>query len=151
MAKDLNQQKEIKITALKEAIKELIEESTPSTNYVTFQKIVDLANENNVDKFERPISVTSIKVPKSDEFREIKKLKEDCGREHKKNKSTLSRGTKKEVSILKQTIENLMIDVAKFYDDKLLLTEKLDAKDNTIAKLKEERDFYIKDIEKFKG
>lgn len=44
-----------------------------------------------------------------------------------------------------------MTEVAKFYDDKLMLNEHLEAKDNTIAKLKKQRDMNIKEIEKLKG
>ncbi len=73
MARDSAQQREIKIEALKKAIKDLRGKSTPSKNLVTYQNVVNLANEQNAKKFERPINVASIKVPKSEEFREIKR------------------------------------------------------------------------------
>lgn len=151
MAKDSKQQRDMKIDALKNAIKELKEVSTPLKNLVTFKNVVDFANEQNIGRFERSISLTSIKKPASEPFREIKKSIEDYRKDHKDNKTSLSNSTKSEVVSLKKTIENLMIEVAKFYDDKLKLTEQLDAKDKTIVKLKKERDLYIKEIEKFKG
>lgn len=151
MARDTKEQKALKIKALKEAYNELKEDSTPSKNKVTEEGVVDRANESYKGQFIREISYTSIKKPSSKEFQEIKNKIEDYKKEHKRNKSSLSTGAKKEVTYLKKTIENLMIEVAKFYDDKLKLTEQLEVKDNTIAKLREERDLYIKEIAKLKG
>jgi len=151
VARDSKEQREMKIEALRKAIEELKEASTPSENLVTFQNVVDLANENNADRFERPISLTSIKSPTSEPFKVIKKSIEDHRKEYKENKKSLSSGTKNEIAALKKTIEGLMIEVARFYDDKLIVSEQMEAKDNTIDKLKKQRDMNIKEIEKLKG
>lgn len=151
MARDSKEQREMKIEALKKAVEELEEASTPSENLVTFQNVVDLANEKNADRFERSISLTSIKSPTSEPFKAIKKSIENHRKDYRENKKSLSSGTKNEIAVLKKTIEDLMIEVAKFYDDKLMLNEQLVAKDNTIAKLKKQRDMNIKEIEKLKG
>jgi len=151
VARDSKEQRKMKIEALEKSLEELKEASTLSENLVTFQNIVDLANEKNVDRFERSISLTSIKSPTSESFKAIKKSIEDHRKDYKENKKSLSSGTKNEIAALKKTIEDLMIKVAKFYDDKLMLNEQLEAKDNTIDKLKKQRDINIKVIEKLKG
>lgn len=151
MARDTQEQKALKILALNEAYEELDEASTPSKNMVTEERVVDRANETYREKLKTKISYTSIKNPSSPEFQEIKNKIDDHREEHKKNKNSLSRGAKKEVASLNKTIENLMVEVAKFYDDKLKLTELIEAKDKTISKLKEERNLYLQELEKIKG
>lgn len=107
MARDSKEQREMKIEALKKAVEELKEASTPSENLVTFQNVVDLANEKNADRFERSISLTSIKSPTSEPFKAIKKSIEDHRKDYKENKKSLSSGTKNEIAVLKKLLRIL--------------------------------------------
>lgn len=148
MARDSIEQKEIKIKALLESIDILKEESTTTTNKVTFEKVVDLANEMYFDKLIRKISPTSLKNPTSKDFHNIKKIIEDYREDFRKIKNIAPKKSLKEVSKLKMQIENLIIQVAKFQDEKLLLIEQLEIKDRTIENLKKEREKLYLDMEK---
>jgi hypothetical protein len=147
MARDSKEYREIKIKALTNAIKTLKEESTISNNLVTFQNVVDTANEFCEGRINGKISPTSLKTPTSREFKKIKIEIEEYREEYKKIKEIVPRKSLKEVFILKNQVQNLMIEVAKFYDDKLLFNEKLEAKDRTIEKLRKERIDIYKRIE----
>jgi chromosome segregation ATPase len=151
MARDTKEQREIKIKAVYEAIKVLKDESTPTNNQLTYDKVVSMANELYSDKLNRKISPTSIKSPTSKEFEDIKEVIVDYREEHKKIKSAAPKKTVKEVAKLKKQIENLVTEVAKFYDYKLLLNEKLEAKENTINKLKAERKKLNAEIDRLRG
>lgn len=148
MARDSIEQKEIKIKALLESIDILKEESTTTTNKVTFEKVVDLANEMYFDKLIRKISPTSLKNPTSKDFHNIKKIIEDYREDFRKIKKIAPKKSLEEVSKLKMQIENLIIQVAKFQDEKLLLIEQLEIKDRTIENLKKEREKLYLDMEK---
>ena len=148
MARDSIEQKEIKIKALLESIDILKEESTTTTNKVTFEKVVDLANDMYFDKLIRKISPTSLKNPTSKDFHNIKKIIEDYREDFRKIKNIAPKKSLKEVSKLKMQIENLIIQVAKFQDEKLLLIEQLEIKDRTIENLKKEREKLYLDMEK---
>ncbi len=148
MARDSIEQKEIKIKALFESIDILKEESTTTTNKVTFEKVVDLANEMYFDKLIRKISPTSLKNPTSKDFHNIKKIIEDYREDFRKIKKIAPKKSLEEVSKLKMQIENLIIQVAKFQDEKLLLIEQLEIKDRTIENLKKEREKLYLDMEK---
>lgn len=150
MPRDSKEQRNIKIEALKEAVLELKESSTASTNLLTYQNVVDLANENFNDKILRNISQTSIKKPTSKEFKEIKSCIENFRDEHKKIKDIVPEKSLKEVSNLKKTIEGLSFEIAKFYDEKLQLNQQLELKDKTIVKLREELKLYIRELEEIK-
>ncbi len=140
MARDSQEQKELKIKALKEAIDILKDESSPSNNQVTFDKVVSLANELYSDKLLRNISPTSLKNPTSEDFINIKKTIEDYRVEYKKIKTAAPKKSMQEVSKLKIQVKNLVEQIAKFHDEKLLLTEQLNLKDRAIENLKNERD-----------
>lgn len=148
MARDSIEQKEIKIKALLESIDILKEESTTTTNKVTFEKVVDLANEMYFDKLIRKISPTSLKNPTSKDFHNIKKIIEDYREDFRKIKKIAPKKSLEEVSKLKMQIENLIIQVAKFQDEKLLLIEQLEIKDRTIENLKKEREKLYLNMEK---
>ena len=77
MARDPKEIRELKIKALNEAIETLKEESTPISNQVTFDKVIDLANELYADLLPTKISDSSIKRPTSPEFEDIKTAIED--------------------------------------------------------------------------
>lgn len=150
MARDSTEQKEIKIKALLESIDILKEESTTTTNKVTFEKVVDLANEMYFDKLIRKISPTSLKNPTSKDFHNIKKIIEDYREDFRKIKKIAPKKSLEEVSKLKMQIENLIIQVAKFQDEKLLLIEQLEIKDRTIENLKKEREKLYLDMERLR-
>lgn len=150
MARDSIEQKKIKIKALLESIDILKEESTTTTNKVTFEKVVDLANEMYFDKLIRKISPTSLKNPTSKDFHNIKKIIEDYREDFRKIKNIVPKKSLEEVSKLKIQIENLIIQVAKFQDEKLLLIEQLEIKDRTIENLKKEREKLYLDMERLR-
>jgi hypothetical protein len=150
VARDSIVQKEIKIKALLESIDILKEESTTTTNKVTFEKVVDLANEMYSDKLIRKISPTSLKNPTSKDFHNIKKIIEDYREDFRKIKNIAPKKSLEEVSKLKIQIENLIIQVAKFQDEKLLLIEQLEIKDRTIENLKKEREKLYLDMERLR-
>ena len=150
MARDSKEQRDIKIKALNKAVEILKEETTPSKNMLTIDNLIKIATENYGDKLKTSISPGSLKKPTSKEFKKIKDEIDTFKNEYKKIKSAAPIKSLKEVAKLKLQVENLMTAVARFYDDKLLLNEKLSIKENTISKLKDERDFYLKEIERLK-
>ncbi len=151
MARDPKEIRKLKIKALNEAIKILKEESTPISNQVTFDKVISLANELYADQLPTKISDSSIKRPTSPEFENIKIAIEDFREECKNIKVAVPKKAVKETTKLKTQIELLVSQVAQFYDEKLLFTEKMEAKDRTIAKLNKEIKKQQKEIEKLKG
>ena len=46
----------------------------------------------------------------------------------------------KEIKKMQEQINNLMFEITKYLDDKLLLEEQIELKDKTISKIKSERD-----------
>lgn len=149
MARNSIEQMTIKAQALKEAIEELKEASTPTENLVTYQKVVDLANENYSEKLESKISQTSIKKPspKNQDFKEIKAEIERFREEHRNIKSIAPKKSKKEVADLREQVSNLVSEIAKLYDGELLKSEKIAAQEKTIAKLKNDRARLQKEID----
>lgn len=146
MARDSKEQRAIKIKALKEAIEMLKESSTTTSNLVTSEKVVNMANELYFDKLDTKISLTTIKSPTTAEFVKIKEVISEYREEYRKIKSIIPNTAIKETSKLKNQIKELVSEVVKFYDYKLLLNEKLEAKENTIEKLKTERDRLYEEI-----
>lgn len=146
MGRNSNEIKTLKLKAIAEAIKILKDESTPTSNHVTFPKVINTANELYIDKLPTKISPTSLKSPTSNEFKKLKKEIDDYRSEHKKGKTLIPKKSLKEVTKLKKQIANLMFEVSKYYDEKLLFNEELVQKEKTIKKLKEERDEYYQKI-----
>lgn len=140
MAKDNNYAKELKIKALEEAIELLIQNSNSKKNLVTFENIVNKANELLDSSLTTNISITSIKKPMSPEFQKIRDKYDDYQKEHEILKNSISKKSSSEIKKMQQQIENLMFEVTKYLDDKLLLEEQIELKDKTISKLKAERD-----------
>ena len=146
MPRDSKDIRDLKLKAIGKAIEILKKESTPSYNHVTVLKVIDLANELYIDKLQTKISPTSLKSPSSTEFKKLKDEISDYKDEHKKIKTVVPRKSLKEVTKLKKQIDNLVYEIAKYYDDKLLLNEELEQKEKSIKKLKEERDCYYEKI-----
>lgn len=146
MARDNKEIRELKLEALKESIIILKNESSPATNLLTISKVVDLANELYIDRLPTKISPTSLKTPTSPEFKELKNDIDSHRKSYKNNKIAVSVKTLSEVKKLKKQIDNLLIEISKYYDDKLLLNEELERKEKTIKKLKDERDSYYNKI-----
>jgi hypothetical protein len=150
VARDSIEQRKIKIKALLESIEILKEESTATINKVTFGKVVDLANEMYTDQLTRKISPTSLKNPTSEDFGKIKHIIEEYRLDFKKIKSIVPRKSLQEVNKLKIQIENLIIQVAKYQDEKLLLVEQLEIKNRTIYNLKKEREKIYSDLDQLR-
>lgn len=151
MARDSKEQKAIKIKALWEAIAILKDESTPAINQLTSEKAASMAYELYSDKLNTKISLTSIKNPSSEEFEEVKDEIKSYRKEHKKIKSAVPKKAIKEVAKLNLQVKNLVSEVAKFYDYKLQLNERLEAKENTISKLRAEKDRLYEEIDRLRG
>jgi phosphoenolpyruvate synthase/pyruvate phosphate dikinase len=147
--KNSNDHRALKIKALNEAL-EILKERSVMKNMLTYKNIVDLANELYSDKFESKISQTSIKDPKTDDFKQIYNERKNFIIEFKKSKKNISSKVKNEVSFLNETIENLIHDAVKYYDDKQELIMLLEKKEKTIQKLELEINKLIKDIYKLK-
>lgn len=120
MGRISKEQKELKIKALNEAIDVLIEESTPSLNKVTYQNVLDYANEQYISSLESKIGDKSIKNPKTQDFKEIKERIIEFKDEHKKMKTLVSKKTISETEKLKNDIENLVLQIADFYNKNFL-------------------------------
>ena len=150
MARISKEQKDLKIKALLEAIDVLKEESTPSSNKVTFQNVLDYANEQYISFLENKIGDKSIKSPKTQDFLDIKNKILTFKEEHKKMKTLVSKKSISETARLKNDIEKLVLQIADFYDQKLSLNEELEMKDKTIQKLKLERTRLYKEVDKLK-
>jgi len=151
MARDSREQRLLKIRALQEAIEELKSISTSTFNALTYQKVVDLANENYSRKLKSKISMTSLKSPTSQEFIDIKKTIEDFRTEHKNFKNEIELKPKKEITKLHQRIEDLIQEIVICCDEKMLLIEQMEFKEKTNTKLKKERDFYLEELNKKKA
>lgn len=150
MARISREQKNIKIKALEEAIEVLKEESTPTVNKVTFQNVLDYANEQYSTVLETKIGDKTIKKPTTIEFKKLRKQITDYKEEHKRMRTLVSKKSISETSRLKSNIESLISQVADFYDKKLLLNEQLESKERTIRKLKEERESLYKEVDRLK-
>lgn len=150
MPRDSKEIRDLKLKAIREAIEILKEETTPTTNYVIVTKVLDLANELIINKSSTQISPTSLKSPVGSEFKELKKEINKYEEAHEKIKALIPKKSLKEVTKQKKQIDNLLFEIAKYYDDKLLLNEELELKDRTINKLKEERDDYYERIKVLK-
>ena len=151
MARDSKEQKELKIRALHEAVEVLKEESSPMNNKVTFDKVVYLANELYSEELTRKISPTSIKKPTSEEFEKIKQLIEDYRSEYKKLKTAVPKQSEAENIKLKNQIKNLVQEIVKFHDEKILLIEQLSLKDSAIQNLKNERTRLVDEIKELRS
>lgn len=130
------EQKNLKLKALNEAIDALIEESTPSSNKVTYQNVLNYANEQYVSFLKSKIGDKTIKNPKTQEFKDIKDRITNFKDEHKKMKTLVSKKSISETTKLKKDVESLVFQIADFYDQKLSLNEQLEIKNKTIEKLK---------------
>jgi cobalamin biosynthesis Co2+ chelatase CbiK len=150
MARDSKEQKELKIRALHEAVEVLKEESSPMNNKVTFDNVVYLANELYSEELTRKISPTSIKTPTSEEFEKIKQLIEDYRSEYKKLKTAVPKQSEAENIKLKNQIKNLVQQIVKFHDEKILLVEQLSLKDSAIQNLKNERTRLLDEIKELR-
>lgn len=146
MARDSKEIRDLKLRALNESIKILKDESTPTSNKVTISKVIDIANQLYLNELSTKISPTSLKNPTSFEFKKLKKDIDDYREEYKKIKITVSKKSLDEVTKLKKQIDNLLFEISKYYDDKLLLKEELVQKEKTIKKLKDERNYYYNKI-----
>ena len=78
---------------------------------------------------ENKIGDKSIKSPKTQEFLDIKNKILTFKEEHKKMKTLVSKKSISETTRLKNDIENLVLQIADFYDQKLSLNEELEMKD----------------------
>ncbi|MEA1893110.1 MAG: hypothetical protein U9N33_10440 [Campylobacterota bacterium] len=151
MARDKKEIRELKIKALNEAVETLKEESTPISNQVTFAKVTALANESYADKLPTKIEEGSIKRPSSKEFEDIKTVIDNFREECRNIKVAVPKKAVKETTKLKSQIDLLVSHIAQFYDEKLLFTEKLEAKERTIEKLKKEIKKQQNEIQRLKG
>ncbi|MGJ0299904.1 hypothetical protein [Aliarcobacter cryaerophilus] len=140
MARDNKYIKEQKIKAIWEAINILKENSNATINLLTFENVANKANELLENKVATKISSTSLKAPKSNEFIEIKTEIENFRKDSKETKKIVTKKSSTEIKKMQQQIHNLMFEVTKYLDDKLLLEEQIKLKDKTIAKIKAERD-----------
>jgi len=145
MPRDTKVIRQIKFDALNQAISELKEASTSSKNLLTYSNVVERANEICSERIVSKISPTSIKNPSSPDFKRIKEEIEKFRYEYKKIKKFSNKNSNNEIFKLKNQVKNLIEDVAKFYDEKLLLEEELASKEKTIIKLRQDRD-HLNDI-----
>ena len=140
MARDNKYIKELKIKAIWEAINILKENSNSTINFLTFENVANKANELLENKVTTKISPTSLKAPRSDDFIEIKEEIENYRKNSKETKKIVTKKSSSEIKKMQEQINNLMFEITKYLDDKLLLEEQIELKDKTIAKIKSERD-----------
>jgi vacuolar-type H+-ATPase subunit I/STV1 len=140
MARDNKYIKELKIKAIWEAINILKESSNSTINFLTFENVANKANELLENKVTTKISSTSLKAPKSNEFIEIKKEIENYRKDSKETKKIVTKKSSSQIKKMQEQINNLMFEITKYLDDKLLLEKEIELKDKTIAKIKSERD-----------
>ncbi len=140
MARDNKYIKELKIKAIWEAINILKENSNSTINFLTFENVANKANELLENKVTTKISPTSLKAPRSDDFIEIKEEIENYRKNSKETKKIVTKKSSSEIKKMQEQINNLMFEITKYLDDKLLLEEQIELKDKTISKIKSERD-----------
>lgn len=140
MARDNKYIKELKIKAIWEAINILKENSNSTINFLTFENVANKANELLENKVTTKISPTSLKAPRSDDFIKIKEEIENYRKNSKETKKIVTKKSSSEIKKMQEQINNLMFEITKYLDDKLLLEEQIELKDKTISKIKSERD-----------
>ncbi len=140
MARDNKYIKELKIKAIWEAINILKENSNSTINFLTFENVANKANELLENKVTTKISPTSLKAPRSDDFIKIKEEIENYRKNSKETKKIVTKKSSSEIMKMQEQINNLMFEITKYLDDKLLLEEQIELKDKTISKIKSERD-----------
>jgi|GEM_PF-6885617 len=150
-------QRELKLKALYEAIEELKMESIGTTNQVSHQKVVDKANQSDYAKqFDCPIGISSVKQAKKasgkqkkdSAFLPIKLEIEKYKEEHKKIVKTTPNKLKAEIDVLNNTIFDLMIKVGIILDREMEKDEAFKNLQKSLAKIKEERDYYFHQVVK---
>lgn len=145
MAKPTKEEFKLKIKALKEAVKALKEKSKGKKNYVTYANVVEHANVSEYAKeFKAPISISSIKQAVSPKFTEIKLEIMNFRKTHTKIVKTTPNKLKVENESLTETVNNLMIQIAKILDREMGKDEKIKNLQASLDKAKEERNYYFK-------
>lgn len=131
--------------ALEDAIYELFEKSTPSKCLLIYEDICDVANSSDLaEDFTTKISISSIKQPVSQEFKDVRELYLDKKKELKKQKNHIGSGLKKKIKNLEIQNSNLIIRIAELLDNEIKLQEIINQKDLSLNKIKEQRDAIIK-------
>lgn len=145
-------QRDLKLKALYEAIEGLKKKSVGKKNYVTFEAVVDHANQSDYAKqFDHPIGISTIKQAKEaldkrkkeSPFLQIKREIEKYKKEHNKIVKTTPNKLQTENKILTETVNNLMIQVAKIVDREMKKDEKIKNLQESLDKAKEERNHYF--------
>ena len=148
--RDKKETRELKVKALWETIESLKEQTTPLVNMVTVPKIIELVNQQYFEILGTEISDATIKKPRG-EYVAIKKFIDKYKIEHIKIKKAATQGAKSIEIRLKKDVESLMSQVATFYDEKLLLNEKLEAKERSLQKSKKNYQELLEEIDRLRA
>lgn len=145
MANISSTQRELKLKALYEAIEYFKKKSIGKKNYVTFEAVVDHANQSDYSKqFDSPIGISTIKQAKKvSPFFQIKLEIEKYRKEHNKIVKTTPNKLKVENESLKETVNNLMSQVTEILDREMKKDEQIKNLQKSLNKVKEERNHYF--------
>lgn len=138
-------QKELKLKALYEAIEDLKKKSVGKKNYVTPERVHDHANQSKYAKqFDCPIGISTIKQAKEKSpFFQIKLKIDEYKKDHKKIVKSTPNKLKFQIETLTETINNLMIQIVEILDREMKKDEKIKNLQNSLDKVKEERNHYF--------
>lgn len=145
MANISSTQRELKLKALYEAIEYFKKKSVGNKNYVTFEAVVNHANQSDYSKqFDSPIGISTIKQAKNvSPFFQIKLEIEKYRKEHNKIVKTTPNKLKVENESLTETVNNLMIQVAEILDREMEKDEEIRKLQESLEKAKEGRNYYF--------
>jgi len=140
MAALTSEEKQLKVKALKDSFTILKEHSTGLTNEAKLTNIVDLANSSaESSSFTTKISIASLKQPKSRELKKLKKEIDVFRNEFKQRKNIVNDKSKKEINRLNVIVDKNTETIAKLLHNEMEQENRIEQLENTINKLREER------------
>lgn len=133
MARPTNEESKLKLIALKEAFEE-IKPGLDATNIE--EKTVSKANSSShVSQFKTPISISSLKQPKTPGLKQLKKEIDEFREKCKDIKKNTPIRTKEIIDSLNEKIDSLSMRVVKLVEENFYTKERLQSKEEYIETL----------------
>lgn len=141
MARLTEEEREIKKTALNNALEILIKQSTLKKNLVTYENVCTEANKMTISKkFNTKISISSIKQSKAEPFLSIRQKIMQHNRDSKKTLDNIPQKTQDEIKKMKHHINDLLSKIIVFEEKNKTNEKKIAFLEEHYRKIKEERD-----------
>lgn len=151
MARLSEEDKNLKIKALKQTIKVLKQKSTPTKNLVTFTNVIEVANSSEYSKnFNKNISRASILQPRTKEFEKIRNKIKKCINNNKKSKNLQSNKSTKKIKNLQLQLDEVTIRIVELLDNEILLRKNISNLERENEMLKTQKDNYLNELNSLK-